>query len=464
MRTTRQSRRHTICLTSVLLVVPPVTAGDWLSYVDQTATRLVADPSVGVSDIREKDYAIGDLDRDGDLDLVAVRKIPFTNAGAFRNVLFMNENGVMTDRAATLAPAFLDETDDRDVEIADVNGDGWLDVITAGTFGEQPRILINLGRVGGVWQGLEYQPNRLPVLTSPTGNGPKFCGLGVGDITGDGRPDLYFTDYQNDLEDRLLINDGAGFFSDQTAARLTEAMIDSTFGTDADIVDVNGDGFRDIVKDNATGGGSGIPVAPGPEGSTSPSVMVLYNDGTGHFSTFDVVNDDAPYMVAPADFNRDSRLDLFVVDDAQDRYLINTGNDAEGRAQFTTQLVSSSPNTSFFGGNTEVADLDGDGILDVLVADVDTDAPGCGGRLVALRGQGTPPAVSFSDPLAGGSRPWAPQGTHDVKAFHIDADGLPDLFVGTCTGTRIFMSVNPDFLFADGLESGDTGAWSATAP
>lgn len=231
MESTRRRHHCALCLTSALLVAAPAVAGDWITYVDQTVTRLVADASVGVSDIREKDYAIGDLDRDGDLDLVVVRKIPFTNPGGFRNVLFMNENGVMTDRAATLAPAFLDATDDRDVEIVDVDADGWLDVITAGTFEEQPRILMNLGRVAGVWQGLEYQPNRLPVLTSPTGNGPKFCGLGVGDITGDGRPELYFTDYQNDLEDRLLINNGAGFFSDQTATRLTEAMVDSTFGT-----------------------------------------------------------------------------------------------------------------------------------------------------------------------------------------------------------------------------------------
>ena len=189
-------------------------SGDWVTFVDETATRIVADAEVGVSDVVEKDYATGDVDQDGDADLIAVRKIPFTNAGGFRNVLFMNEAGVMTDRSATLAPAFLDATDDRDVELADFDGDGWLDVVTAGTFGEQPRILMNLGRPAGPWLGFEYQPARLPVLTSPTGNGPKFCGLGVGDVTGDNRPELYFADYENDMEDRLLINDGTGFFTE----------------------------------------------------------------------------------------------------------------------------------------------------------------------------------------------------------------------------------------------------------
>lgn len=443
---------------SSLLVPRAALAGDWLTYIDETATRIVADAEVGVDDVEEKDLISGDLDKDGDDDLIIVRKTPFTNSGGFRNVLFMNENGVMTDRTSTLAPDFLDATDDREVRLADVDGDNWLDVITAGTFGEQPRILINLGEVGGVWQGFEYQANRLPVLMSPTNNGPKFCGLGVGDVTGNGRPDLYFADYQNDMEDRLLINDGSGFFTDETASRLTATMVDSTFGTDADIADVNGDGFNDIIKDNATGtgGGSGDGLAP--------AVEILYNDGTGHFTMMDVPYSAAPYMVAPADFTQDGRLDLFVVDDGQDAYLINTGNDGQNQALFTTTQANPSPNTNFFGGNVKFADLDQDGVLDVLVADVDTDIPGCSRQLVLLRGQGTPPAVSYSDPLAGASRSWTPAGTFDVEAMYIDGDDVIDLWIGTCTGNLIFLGVNATHLFDDGFESGDLLQWSANVP
>ena len=433
-------------------------AGDWVTFVDQTASRIVADPGVGVSDPQEKDLISGDVDQDGDADLIVVRKTPFTNPGGFRNVLFMNEGGVMTDRTSTLAPDFLDPTDDRDVELADVDGDGWLDIITAGTFGEQPRILINLGETAGVWLGFDYEPNRLPVLTSATGNGPKFCGLGVGDLTGDGRPELYFADYENDMEDRLLINDGTGFFTDETASRLTAEMVASTFGTDADIADMNGDGFNDIIKDNASGTSGG-----GVEG-IAPAVQILYNDGTGHFTFMAIPNSDAPYMVAPADFTQDDRLDLFVVDDGQDSYLINTGNDVEGHAQFTTHTVAPSPNTNFFGGNVQFADLDNDGILDVLVSDVDTDISGCDRQLVLLQGQGQPPAVTYADPLGGASRPWTPQGTFDVEAMHIDDDGVLDLWIGTCNGNLVFMGVDPSFIFADGFESGDSSAWSATVP
>ena len=450
-----------------LLVPTAAVGGDWVSFTDETDTRLSADPSVGADDVQEKDLVTGDVDQDGDTDLIVVRKIPFTNAGGFRNVLFMNEDGVMNDRTATLAPDFLDPTDDREVELADVDGDGWADIITAGTFHEQPRILMNLGEdAEGNWRGFSYDQSRLPHLETPQGTGPFFCGLGVGDVTGNGRPDLYFTDYGGqagipddaDMEDRLLINNGSGFFTDETEARLTAEMVDSTFGTDADIADMNGDGFNDIIKNNSSGTGAGVDTWQG----IVPAVAILYNDGTGNFVFMDNVYTASPYMVEPVDFTQDGRLDLIVVDDGQDSYMVNTGNDGSGHAQFSTSSVVG-PNTQFFGGNIAIADLDDDGVLDVMIADVDTDVSGCLRQLVILQGQGTPPSVSYADPLAGASRPWTPQGVHDIQALHINNDGALDLWISTCTGTLIFMG-DAGGIFFDGFESASTSAWSGTVP
>src|SRR5678815_954676 len=80
----------------------------WVTYINQTATRMPTgagqnDPALTTLDPEEKDYCWGDVDRDGDVDLVCVRKTPFSFAGGKRNVLYMNENGVLIDRASTLA-------------------------------------------------------------------------------------------------------------------------------------------------------------------------------------------------------------------------------------------------------------------------------------------------------------------------------------------------------------------------
>jgi hypothetical protein len=146
------------------LCVFPV-RGQWVEFVEDPA-RLVAPPAVGAADTEEKDYAWGDVDGDGDIDLVVVRKEPFTTPGRRANVLLMNEGGVLTDRTAQYASAsdvpgdqgFLTPTSDRDVALADVDGDGWLDSITAVALTDNepkhlshPRIYVNKGEIDGVW-------------------------------------------------------------------------------------------------------------------------------------------------------------------------------------------------------------------------------------------------------------------------------------------------------------------------
>jgi len=170
-------------------------------------------------------------------------------------------------------------------------------------------------------------------------------------------------------------------------------------------------------------------------------------------------------MAATADFTRDGRLDLLLVDDGQDRYLINTGNDGLGHAQFSDSTVTGGGTTGF-GGSARFTDFDGDSIPDAIVADVDVDIPGYDRRLTILRATGTPPNVSFTDPI-NAARTWRRNGTFDAVGMHVNQDGILDLVVGAFDGTKVFLGTTPslsDTLLVDGFEFQSSACWSSTTP
>jgi hypothetical protein len=474
-------------IVSAALVAGPAFAQlnvQWVEFKNETATRLVSDPSLGVNDIEEKDYAWGDVDKDGDIDLVVVRKEPFTSPGRRVNVLFMNENGVLVDRTTEYATdtdvpgdlGFETPTNDRDVVLADFNGDGWLDIATAVTISDglpkeisHPRIYVNKGAVGGVWQGFRFEAARSPQLYVLKANGDpdftkpnpgRFCAIAAGDVDKDGDIDLFLGDYDSsgaggggeppgiDLNDRLWINDGNGFFSDSWQTRMNANMLLSAFSNSAAIADMNGDGLMDVVKDTAL--------------NPPQYVGIAYNKtpNDGVFDIFQEASTFAPYFVSVGDLNNDSKLDLVITDDVDDHFHLNQGNDALGRViwgpnknfTFPTQATYGDDG---FGSQSLIVDLDQDGKKDVLISDVDVDIEGCDRRMhiyhnlggtggnVVLREEaqlasefsGWKGAVGFSPPSV-------LQGTHNVAAFDIDKDGDKDLVIGRCTGTSVWMNVS----------------------
>lgn len=442
---------------------------NWATF-QEDASRLSASAGLGSADPEEKDYAWADLDKDGWIDLVAVRKQPFTTSGRKVNVLFMNENGVLVDRTSQYAAAsdvpgdqgFLTPTNDRDVVIVDVDLDGWLDVVTATTITpgqpkhlSHPRIYMNLGEIGGVWQGLLYQEARTP----DWGTFPNMCGIDAGDVTGDGYPDLYFAHYQQsadvDLNDRLLINDGNGFFTDESTSRMTASMRGSSFGTTCSIEDFNGDGVNDILSVSGLGSTTG-----------ASRVAISYNNpnNEGFFNVLHEPYTGAPYHATAGDLNQDGMLDMIISDDGSDRYMLNMGNDAFGRVQWSPDFTFGASDLGFASNNL-VRDLDGDGWAEAIIADVDVDIGGCGRRLQIYHNRGgvVGGMVTLREETGGGS--WGaaglPQlsGTHDVAIFDLDNDGDLDLVVGRCSGTRVFLNQRDVMgtTYCDPAEANSTG-------
>jgi hypothetical protein len=453
-----------------------VRAQQWVTFQDQTSARLNVPPALGAADPQEKDYAWADFDQDGDTDLVVVRKSPFTSGGHFPNVLMMNEGGVLVDRTTALASAstvagsqgFLDATNDRDVVAADVNGDGWMDLVTATTltagqpqYIRVPRVYLNLGDdVVGNWQGFLYDdPLRInDMQAGASWNGEhRFCSVAAGDIDNDGDQDIYFGDYQQgggrsvDVDDRLLLNDGTGYFTDVTAARMTPTMVESSFAMKVAIVDMNLDGKLDIMKDDALNAPQGISIS--------------YNDGLtgpGYFGTYNIAYGNTPYHFHIADLNNDALPDMIVSDDGQDRYQLHTGV-VGGVATFGPTVAFSytgGGSDDGFGGNNIVADLNNDGWNDAIIADVDVDITGCDRRCHIFRNLANGPNVTLQEQIVGGAVAGIPlamlDGTFDVAVFDINGDGWKDMVFGRCTGTQVWMNVPPigmNFTYPNGLPS-----------
>ena len=485
----------------------------WVTFSKQNGHLSVpALPDVGHPKITDLDtqvvFRTGDLDRDGWDDVVAVRKQQASQTGKRTAVLLMNINGVLTDKTAQYASAsdflgdngFLTPCNNREVAIGDVNNDGWDDVVTAVSLSDgnpkvlsHPRVYMNLGQdIHGNWLGLRFEESRFPQLqtiSSPHNAAPRFCGMAVEDVTGDGYKDLYFVDYDgtetgigenpaDDLNDRLLVNSGgtpstAGFFTDSLQTRLNSTQLDSFFGADAESVDVNGDGLMDLVKDTTLG--SPIKVA------------VYYNNpaNVGNFTAMgeqQIQQSGAVYGMDLGNLNNDAWMDVVIVDDGSDNFRLGTGVQGPplhyatwgGSHNFT--FIAGASGDDGFGHNAYIRDLDGNGWNDALITDVDGDLTGCGRRLHIYHNTGSVPGdmnivLREEAELASGDKGagWKGVvgmlaadmiGSYDVGFGDWDHDGDTDMLVGICAGTNFWQNqTNPTFCQDD---LGFQGPGSAT--
>ncbi|MCH8316598.1 MAG: VCBS repeat-containing protein [Planctomycetes bacterium] len=423
--------------------VTDVLTAQWVSFADDTAFRLLldafADNPAGdpMDDNQEKDVAVGDLNRDGWDDLIVVRKQPFSTPGARQDVLLLNENGVLVDRTAEFAPGFIATlTDARDVLISELTGDDWPDVIIVNTFWQQPMFYRNLGNNEmGNWLGLVDESSlRFPTIEVANLPGPQFCAVHGGDVTGNGAMDLFFSNYamSGGTTDVLLINDGSGHFTDETAQRLG-SYANVAFGTAVHIQDMDNDGDNDIVKISTL-----YSVAPFDIG-----VFILFNNGAGVFNAlpFQEPANTSPYYFAVGDLDGNGMLDIFVEQDPQDQVNLATSVNPDGPITYSSFTLSSSPRTNGFGGNTKLADVDNDGGLDVGVAPIDVDIQNCGpgSQFALLRNPGD---GHVFDPWPANDSRNIHIDAHDFGFIDVNNDGCMDIFMGLCIGWRVFIQEN----------------------
>ena len=334
---------------SVPLVAAPVVLGlcpwfcasvsaDGLQFVEETSTRF---PQPNPTEYTNQ-ATIGDIDGDGDLDIIFANGGNFSSQGPIstQRVYINNGSGVFTDESAERL-GFSGWC--RGVELGDIDDDGDLDMIFAQDFNKLPHLFANNG--SGFFT--DVTATQLPNITLSSSRAQ------FGDVDNDGDLDIYITSGSSNRfgcgQYRLYLNDGDGFFTDETATHLPIGNVcnnmDCIFG------DIDGD-FDLDVKTAGTG---------------SNNSRLYRNDGTGVFTLVtDIPSDNSCYSYDFGDINGDGDFDLLGINAGSGSTELLLENDGTG--VFTNISDQISPNLSLDDNDSKFFDYDNDGDLDLVVA------------------------------------------------------------------------------------------------
>jgi hypothetical protein len=319
------------------------------------------------------------------------------------NRLYLNDGqGRLTWREGALGTQ---GHDTEHVLSADFNQDGFPDLIFVAEDDQAHAYF--LGSAGGQFTDVT---DRLPGRSE--GNG-----LDVGDVNGDGLPDVVVGNSGDSGQNFLWLNDAArpGHFVNAAADALP-AVDDDT--QDITLADLDGDDDLDMVVANET-----------------PPSRLLLNDGQGRFTehperlelrvpletrqahVFDATGDGHPDIVLLNLTSNNRQFDK----DPRVRLLVN-----DGRGSFRDESDARLPGNTFSVWGGTPMDFDHDGDLDLIVGPI--EVPGfVPQRVRAYENDGSGQFTDVTErviPEETVGRSWG------MAVGDMDGDGVEDLFIG----------------------------------
>jgi streptogramin lyase len=347
---------------------------------------------------------LADLPGNGNLDIITA------NASASdpnHDISILLGNGDGTFQSATYVAA---GNGTNSVVAADLNGDGKMDLAVTNSGDRTLSILFGNG--DGTFQ---------PPVNYGTDLGPN--GVVAGDLNGDGKPDLVVTNYGG-RNVGVYLNQGGGSF-----AAATYYPDESPSGPL--LASLRGNGVLDLITACANN-----------------SIGILLGNGDGTFQPVaNYGSNETPVAVAACEVDGDQKLDLAVLDQASANVRVFRGN-GDGTFQETAVY----PGAGRTPQGMIAVDTTGTGQLDLAIADGGDVTQG----ITILHSQSAS-AVSFNLTALAIPQPGVPS---PFVVTAVDSSGQP---VPTYSGTVHFTSNDPaSTLPADASLTNGTGTFNVT--
>jgi hypothetical protein len=323
--------------------------------------------------------ATADLNHDGKIDVIVGCLPDIYSKRAYVSVVLGRGTGSLAEAQELAAGSY------PLVAVADVNGDGFADLVVA----DKGNLWVGLGNGKG---GFAKQP--------PIRSRGQPESLAVADVNGDGILDVIVEAF--DGRSNLLsvhLGKGGGKFG---PAQSVPAIVNEGFA----VGDLNGDGYADVVMSAAF----------------SNSLQVYWGSAAGTFTTGPVLNTryapaTEPQSIVIADFNGDGRPDITI--STMDEGTYNSYIEVlpgQGNGTFGDGLLTAVP----VNGVIALADMNGDGLPDLVLSGLNNNTLQDSTGVLLSNGDGTFHAGNFLT---------SPYWTGAVAVADFNGDGHPDVVV-----------------------------------